>query len=111
VAFSDRIKDFKKLNCELLGISVDSEFSHLAWINTPRKHGGLGGMHFPLVSDLSKKISKNYGVLLNGEVALRQVWFCNRVSFLSVFLILSGLSSLSVAAGCFLLILKGLCGK
>lgn len=70
-AFSDRVEDFKKLGCEVLGCSVDSKFSHLAWINTPRNKGGLGEINYPLLADLDKKIAADYGVLLSGGVALR----------------------------------------
>eukprot|EP00197_Chlamydomonas_leiostraca_P005829 CAMPEP_0202872334 /NCGR_PEP_ID=MMETSP1391-20130828/20956_1 /ASSEMBLY_ACC=CAM_ASM_000867 /TAXON_ID=1034604 /ORGANISM="Chlamydomonas leiostraca, Strain SAG 11-49" /LENGTH=198 /DNA_ID=CAMNT_0049553351 /DNA_START=11 /DNA_END=607 /DNA_ORIENTATION=- len=63
-AFSDRIEEFKAINAEVVGVSVDSQFTHLAFINTPRNKGGLGGCKYPLVADLSKKISKDYGVLI-----------------------------------------------
>ncbi|TDH16489.1 hypothetical protein EPR50_G00019660 [Perca flavescens] len=63
VAFSDRAEDFRRIGCEVIGCSVDSHFSHLAWINTPRKQGGLGTMKIPLVADLTKTISRDYGVL------------------------------------------------
>ncbi|MEB3225812.1 MAG: peroxiredoxin [Synechococcus sp.] len=62
-AFSDRHGEFKKLDTEVLGVSVDSEFAHLAWIQTDRKMGGVGDLAFPLVSDLNKTISTAYGVL------------------------------------------------
>ncbi|MCE9564182.1 MAG: peroxiredoxin [Planctomycetes bacterium] len=71
VAFSDRIKDFHDRGAEVLGCSVDSKFSHLAWIQSPREKGGLGGLGYPLVADLTKKISADYGVLLDGGIALR----------------------------------------
>jgi alkyl hydroperoxide reductase subunit AhpC len=71
VAFSDRIKDFHDRGAEVLGCSIDSQFSHLAWIQTPREKGGLGGLTYPLVADLTKKISADYGVLLDGGIALR----------------------------------------
>lgn len=71
VAFSDRIKDFHDRGAEVLGVSIDSQFSHLAWIQTPRATGGLGGLSYPLVADLTKKISADYGVLLDGGIALR----------------------------------------
>ncbi len=70
-AFSDRISDFKKLNAEVLGCSVDSKFSHLAWINTPRTQGGLGKIEYPLLADLNKQIASDYGVLLGAGIALR----------------------------------------
>ncbi|SAM07285.1 hypothetical protein [Absidia glauca] len=72
IAFSDRISEFEALDCAVIGASTDSEFSHLAWINTPRKQGGLGEMKIPLVADKTKAIAKNYGVLLeDAGVALR----------------------------------------
>ncbi|KAF8786003.1 peroxiredoxin 1-like [Argiope bruennichi] len=71
IAFSEKAKEFRSLNTEVVAVSVDSHFSHLAWINTPRKKGGLGSMDIPLLSDLSKKISKDYGVLLDAGIALR----------------------------------------
>ncbi|CAG9772492.1 unnamed protein product [Ceutorhynchus assimilis] len=64
LAFSDRIEEFKKINTEVVACSVDSHFTHLAWINTPRKEGGLGKVNIPLLSDLSHSISKDYGVYL-----------------------------------------------
>ena len=59
IAFNDKIKEFEKRNAVVLGVSVDSQFTHLAWINTPRKQGGLGGVDYPLVSDLTKKIARD----------------------------------------------------
>lgn len=64
LAFSDQIKEFKRLNIEVVAASVDSHFTHLAWINTPRKDGGLENIAIPLISDLNHKISKDYGVYL-----------------------------------------------
>lgn len=56
----------------MVGVSVDSHFSHLAWINTPRKAGGLGNLEYPLLSDITKKIASDYDVLIEGEgIALR----------------------------------------
>lgn len=52
------------MNTEVIAASVDSHFTHLAWIKTPRKQGGLGDINIPILSDLSHKISKNYGVYL-----------------------------------------------
>ncbi len=72
IAFSDRVSDFLKLNTEVVGVSTDSEYSHLAWINTPRKNGGLGGLNYPLLSDFNKNISRDYNVLIEKDgVALR----------------------------------------
>lgn len=63
IAFSDRAAEFQAINTEVIACSTDSQFSHLAWINTPRKDGGLGQMNIPLLSDKSMKIAKAYGVL------------------------------------------------
>jgi peroxiredoxin (alkyl hydroperoxide reductase subunit C) len=76
-AFSDRINDFKKLGCEVLGCSVDSQFTHLAWINTPREKGGLGKLNHPLLADVNKKIATDYEVLLSGGIALRGLYLIN----------------------------------
>ncbi|NWI45436.1 PRDX1 protein, partial [Picathartes gymnocephalus] len=67
IAYSDRADEFKKINCEVIGASVDSHFCHLAWINTPKKQGGLGTMKIPLVSDTNRAIAKEYGVLKEDE--------------------------------------------
>jgi len=75
VAFSDRIDDFKALDTNVVGVSVDSQFTHLAFASTPRNKGGLGGCKYPLLSDITKSIAKSYGVLIeDGEdagIALR----------------------------------------
>lgn len=64
LAFSDRIDEFRKINTEVIAASVDSHFTHLSWIKTDRKAGGLGTINIPLLSDLNHKISKDYGVYL-----------------------------------------------
>ncbi len=71
LAFSDRIADFKKINAEVLGVSIDSKFTHLAWLNTPREKGGIAGLQYPLASDLNKQVAADFGVLTEGGVALR----------------------------------------
>ncbi|ODM92789.1 Peroxiredoxin-4 [Orchesella cincta] len=70
LAFNDRIDEFKKINAEVIACSVDSHYTHLAWINTPRKEGGLGPLMIPLLSDLTHTISKDYGVYLRTLVIL-----------------------------------------
>ncbi|MGF1568649.1 MAG: peroxiredoxin [Nodosilinea sp.] len=78
-ALSDRYDEFKDLNTEVLGISVDSEFSHLAWIQTERKLGGVGDLNYPLVSDLKKEISGSYNVLdPETGIALRGLFIIDR---------------------------------
>lgn len=63
IAFSDRYEEFTKMNTEILGISVDSEFAHLAWIQTPRTEGGVGDINYPLISDIKKEICTAYNIL------------------------------------------------
>lgn len=70
-AFSDVYSEIASLNTEVLGISVDSEYSHLAWLQTDRESGGLGNLQYPLVSDLTKQISENYNILTDAGTALR----------------------------------------
>ena len=72
VAFSDKIAEFKAVGAQVLGVSVDSQFTHLAWRNTARKDGGLGDLQYPLVADLNKSIARDYGVLIEeAGIALR----------------------------------------
>lgn len=73
-AFSDNYGKFKELGAEVLGCSVDSKFSHLAWVRTPRREGGLERLNYPLLADLSKQISRDYEVLLDAGIALRGVF-------------------------------------
>jgi len=71
-AFSDRVDEFRSIGCEVVCASVDSQFTHLAWTEKSRKEGGLGAMKIPMISDLTKQISKDYGILLEDEgVSLR----------------------------------------
>ena len=63
LAFQEKLKEFEDRNCAVIGCSVDSKFSHWAWLNTPKEKGGIQGVTFPLVSDFSKTISENYDVL------------------------------------------------
>lgn len=76
IAFNDRSEEFKQLNAEVVAVSVDSHFSHLAWVNTPRKNGGLGTeTKLPILSDLKKTIAANYGCLTkNEDIALRALY-------------------------------------
>lgn len=78
IAFSDRAAEFEKLGVQILGISVDSHYSHLAWRNTPRTQGGLGQINYPLVADINKDIARNYGVLLPGGIALRGLFLVDK---------------------------------
>lgn len=72
LAFSERLGEFKKLNTEILGASVDSKFSHLAWTEKKRQDGGIHGLAYPLLEDLKKDLARTYGVLDEAEeVSLR----------------------------------------
>uniref|UniRef100_A0A7S3VVT1 thioredoxin-dependent peroxiredoxin n=2 Tax=Eukaryota TaxID=2759 RepID=A0A7S3VVT1_DUNTE len=77
-AFSDAHDDFKAMNTQVLGMSVDSQFSHLAWIQTPRNEGGVGDLKYPLVSDFKKEIAAKYGVLNDEGVALRGLFIIDK---------------------------------
>jgi len=78
LAFDRKLAEFKKRNCEVIGVSVDSQYTHLAWKSTPLREGGLGEVQFPLVSDLKKDIARAYGVLLDEAVALRGLFLIDK---------------------------------
>lgn len=77
-ALSEAAEQFKKLNCEILGASTDSIHSHKAWINTPKDSNGLGKLNFPLASDITKSVARDYGILIEEEgIALRGLFIIN----------------------------------
>ena len=78
IAFDNKIKEFEERNTQVIGVSVDSQFSHYAWRNTDRKKGGIGQVNYPLVADLTKKISEDYAVLINNAVALRGLFLIDK---------------------------------
>jgi peroxiredoxin (alkyl hydroperoxide reductase subunit C) len=79
LSISDRIEEFRERGTEVIGVSVDSPYSHIAWRNTPRKKGGIGDIAYSLVSDLDKSISAKYGVLLEKPgIALRGLFIIDR---------------------------------
>jgi len=78
LAFNKAVKQFEENNCQLIGVSVDSHFSHLAWKNTKVNDGGIGNIQYPLVADLDKSISKSYNVLLDGGIALRGLFLIDK---------------------------------
>ncbi len=82
LAFSDTREAFKARNAEIIGISVDSKFSHFAWTQVERREGGIKDIEFPLVSDLNKDIARAYGVLLPSGVALRGLFILNKEGLL-----------------------------
>ena len=77
--FQEKLADFKKLNTEVIGVSVDSKFSHLAWLNTPKTEGGIKGVSYPVVSDINKTIARDYDVLIpDAGVALRGTFLIDK---------------------------------
>lgn len=71
LAFNKKLDEFKTRNCEVIAVSVDSKFTHLAWKNTKIEDGGIGQVQFPMVADLNKEITKAYGIEHPASVALR----------------------------------------
>ncbi len=71
IAFDHRLDEFTNRGINVIGVSIDSQFSHFAWKNTPVNEGGIGQVRFPLVADLNKQIARDFDVLLNESVALR----------------------------------------
>jgi len=78
VEFDKKLNEFEKRNCQVIGVSVDSQYSHFAWKNTPRDKGGIGDIKYPLVSDITKSIAESYGVLLPSGVALRGTFLIDK---------------------------------
>tara|TARA_Y100000590_G_scaffold325633_1_gene369450 strand:- start:351 stop:932 length:582 start_codon:yes stop_codon:yes gene_type:complete len=78
VAFQNKLDEFKSRDVEVLGCSVDSQFSHHAWLNTPRNKGGIEGVEYGLVSDLGGKIAREYDVLAEGDVAFRGLFLIDK---------------------------------
>jgi len=70
-AFQDKLAEFESRGVQVIGASTDSWFSHVAWLNTPKKEGGIQGVTYPIVSDFNKTVSQAYDVLLEGGMALR----------------------------------------
>lgn len=77
-AFQDKIKEFQKRNCEVVGCSVDSVDSHLAWLNTSKSQGGIQGICYPLISDVTKSISKAYDVLNDDGISYRGLFLIDK---------------------------------
>jgi len=78
IAFNKAVDKFKERDTELIGVSVDSQYTHYAWKNTPVEEGGIGDIQYPLVADLGKTIARDYGVLFNEEVALRGLFLIDK---------------------------------
>ena len=71
IAHNNRIKEFEDRNTQIIGVSIDSQFTHLAWRNTPVEQGGIGPVGFPLVADTNHEIIKSYGIPNPDGVAFR----------------------------------------
>jgi peroxiredoxin (alkyl hydroperoxide reductase subunit C) len=78
VAFDKELDKFREKNAEVIGVSVDSQFTHLAWKNTPLDKGGIGQVRYPMVADLDKNVSRAYGVLSDESVALRGLFLIDK---------------------------------
>lgn len=78
IAFDKRVKDFEAKGFNVIGVSIDSEFVHLAWKNTPIDQGGIGQVQFPMVADLTHDIARDYDVLFGNAVALRGSFLIDR---------------------------------
>jgi len=78
LAFEHRLDEFRKREVEVISVSVDSHFTHLAWKSTPVEKGGLGQIRFPMVADLTKSIARDYDVLIRESVALRGTFLIDR---------------------------------
>lgn len=78
-AFQEKLKDFEKRNAVVVGCSIDSCFSHAAWLKTPKSLGGIQGITYPLISDLNKRVAKDYDVLKEDEgIAYRGLFLIDR---------------------------------
>ena len=78
IAFDKKLDHFRERNCEVVGVSVDSHFSHFAWKNTAVEKGGIGNVKYPLVADIKKEIARDYGVLFDDSVALRGLFLIDK---------------------------------
>ena len=78
IEFNRKLKEFAARDAQVIGVSIDSQFSHLAWKNTPVDQGGIGQVQYPLVADLNKQISRDFGVLLNDSIALRGTFLIDK---------------------------------
>jgi len=77
--FQEKLEEFRSRGCEVLGVSVDSEHTHKAWLNTPKAKGGIEGIEYPLVSDMTKSIARDYDVLIqDAGIALRGTFLIDK---------------------------------
>lgn len=78
-AFEEKYQEFESRNAQVIGCSIDSHYSHYAWINTPKNKGGIQGIHFPIISDINKSIASDYDVLVENEgVAYRGLFLIDK---------------------------------
>lgn len=88
LAFNKKLDEFKRRNVEVIGVSIDSHFSHLAWKQTPVEKGGIGNIQYPLLADITKENSCNYCVLLEDQgIALRGSFLINKEGILQHYLV------------------------
>jgi len=78
IAFDKKLEQFKEKGAEVIGVSVDSQFTHFAWKSTKVEDGGIGQIRYPLVADLNKSIAKDYGILFDESVALRGLFLIDK---------------------------------
>lgn len=78
IAFDKKLDEFKKRGAEVISVSVDSEFTHFAWKETPRQKGGIGNVQFPMIADITKNIARDYGILFGEAVALRGLFLIDK---------------------------------
>lgn len=79
LAFNDKLSEFTSRGVEVIAASVDSQYSHFAWLNTPRAKGGIQGVRYPLVADLNKTIAADYDVLVEGAgIAYRGLFLIDK---------------------------------
>ncbi len=78
LAFDEALDEFRNRDAEVVGVSVDSQYTHLAWKKTPTDNGGIGPIRYPLVADLKKEIARDYGILFDDEVALRGLFLIDK---------------------------------
>lgn len=87
VAFQEKVKEFKERGVEVLGCSIDSQFTHKAWLETPRSKGGIEGVEYPLVADLGGQIARKYGVLSGQDEHEEETYTPANVAYRGTFLI------------------------
>lgn len=81
-AFQEKIEEFKRRNAVIVGCSVDSHYSHAAWLSVPKGRGGIQGVEYPIISDINKKIAQDYGVLAPEGVAFRGLFLIDREGYI-----------------------------